>query len=59
VAHRARVRELLALIDELDLVGHMASVQLAIRLLIPAGLRLLELDEIASLVDGFEQEGLS
>jgi Radical SAM superfamily len=52
-------RELLALIDELDLVDHVASVQLAIRLLIPAGSRLLELDEIASLVDGFEQEGLS
>jgi radical SAM superfamily enzyme YgiQ (UPF0313 family) len=52
-------RELLALIDELELVDHVASVQLAIRLLIPAGSRLLELDEIAGLVDGFEPEGLS
>jgi hypothetical protein len=52
-------RELLSLIDELDLVEHVASVQLAIRLLIPAGSRLLELEEIASLVDGFEDERLS
>ena len=38
--------DLLETIAELDLVDHVAPIQLAIRLLIPAGSRLLELDEV-------------
>ena len=36
-------QDLLALLAELDLIGHVAPIQLAIRLLIPAGSRLLEI----------------
>jgi radical SAM superfamily enzyme YgiQ (UPF0313 family) len=42
--------ELLQTIDRLDLVEHVAPIQLAIRLLIPEGSRLLELAEIRGLV---------
>jgi hypothetical protein len=42
-------REQLAILTSLDLVEHVAPVQLAIRLLIPAGSRLLELPECADL----------
>jgi radical SAM superfamily enzyme YgiQ (UPF0313 family) len=38
----------------LDLVDHVAPIQLAIRLLIPEGSRLLELDEIRGLVRAFD-----
>jgi hypothetical protein len=38
--------DLLGTIDALDLVDHVAPIQLAIRLLVPQGSRLLELDEI-------------
>ena len=38
--------DLLDTIDELDLVDHVAPIQLAIRLLVPEGSRLLELDEM-------------
>jgi hypothetical protein len=41
--------DLLRLLAELDLVEHVAPVQLAIRLLIPAGSRLLELPEVQRL----------
>jgi radical SAM superfamily enzyme YgiQ (UPF0313 family) len=43
-------RELLEVLDENDLIENVAPIQLAIRLLIPAGSRLLELPEIRSLV---------
>src|SRR5262249_37770678 len=43
-------RELLRLIMELELVEQVAPIQLAIRLLLPAGSRLLDLDEIRNLV---------
>jgi radical SAM superfamily enzyme YgiQ (UPF0313 family) len=55
---RAGYRELLVSLAELDLVENVAPIQLAIRLLIPAGSRLLELDEIARLVDPFDEEAL-
>jgi len=38
--------DLLRVLDDLDLVEHVSPIQLAIRLLIPAGSRLLELPEI-------------
>jgi len=41
--------ELLSTIARLDLIDSMPSIQLAIRLLIPAGSRLLELDEVRQL----------
>ncbi len=40
----AGYHELLRTVDTLDLVGHVAPIQLALRLLIPRGSRLLELD---------------
>jgi len=50
--------DLLALIAELDLIEHVAPIQYAIRLLIPAGSRLLELDEVQALVGPFDQQSL-
>jgi radical SAM superfamily enzyme YgiQ (UPF0313 family) len=52
----------LAMLDEierLDLVQHVAPIQLAIRLLIPNGSRLLELDDIASTVGAFDPRQLA
>ncbi|HXF63122.1 MAG TPA: CUAEP/CCAEP-tail radical SAM protein [Caldilineaceae bacterium] len=51
--------ELLALLAELDLIEHVAPIQYAIRLLIPAGSRLLELPQVQALVQGFDPETLS
>jgi hypothetical protein len=51
--------ELLALLDELGLVDCVGSVQLAIRLLIPAGSNLLELSQIRELAGEFDQANLS
>ena len=52
--------DLLAVLDELDLVEQVAPVQLAIRLLIPTGSRLLELEEVRQLVaGGFGEAALS
>jgi radical SAM superfamily enzyme YgiQ (UPF0313 family) len=49
------------LLDALDgegLVESVAPIQLAIRLLIPAGSRLLELDEVRGLVGPFDEAGM-
>jgi hypothetical protein len=51
--------ELLAALAEMDLVEHVAPIQLAIRLLIPAGSRLLELREMRDLALGFDDALLS
>ena len=51
-------RALLAALTELGLVGAVAPVQLAIRLLIPPGSRLLELQEIRDRVSPLEQAAL-
>lgn len=51
--------ELLEFIAEHGLVDHVAPIQLAIRLLIPAGSRLLELDEVTALIEGFDAAALS
>ena len=50
--------DLLATLVQLDLIGNVPSIQLAIRLLIPAGSRLMELPEVASLVGPFDPESL-
>jgi len=50
---------LLETIDRLRLVDHVAPIQLAIRLLIPEGSRLLELDEIRALVKPFDGRSLT
>jgi radical SAM superfamily enzyme YgiQ (UPF0313 family) len=50
--------DLLEVIADRALIGSVASVQLAIRLLIPSRSRLLELAEIAALVGEFHEERL-
>ena len=55
---RATYIDLLKTLAEMDLVENVAPVQLALRLLIPAGSLMLELDEVRSLVTGFDREAL-
>jgi radical SAM superfamily enzyme YgiQ (UPF0313 family) len=50
--------ELLAVLRELDLVDSVPPVQLSLRLLISAGSRLLELDDICKVTTGFDSEAL-
>jgi len=49
---------LLATIAEMDLIENVAPIQLAIRLLIPAGSRLLELPEVRAIVGPFDSAAL-
>lgn len=51
--------ELLATLASLDLIDNVPSIQLAIRLLIPAGSRLLELDDVRGLIGPFDPEMLA
>ena len=51
--------ELLTVIDSLDLVEHVAPVQLMIRLLIPEGSRLLELEEVRSVTGAYSPKSLT
>jgi hypothetical protein len=51
--------DLLDTIAELNLVDHVPSIQLAIRLLIPEGSKLLELDDVKGLVSGFDPATLA
>lgn len=51
-------RGLLQQVAELDLIDRVAPIQLALRLLIPAGSRLLELEEVRAIVSGYDQEAL-
>jgi hypothetical protein len=55
---RAGYCDLLRIILDLDLIESVSPIQLALRLLIPAGSRLLELDEIRVQVSAFDQAGL-
>src|SRR5205085_4797152 len=55
----ASYADLLKTLAELDLVEHVAPVQLAIRLLIPSGSRLLELEDIRAVVGEFDREKLA
>jgi radical SAM superfamily enzyme YgiQ (UPF0313 family) len=50
--------DLVEVLCENDLVENVAPIQLAIRLLIPAGSRLLELDDIRKSVGAFDQAAL-
>jgi radical SAM superfamily enzyme YgiQ (UPF0313 family) len=50
--------DLLELLGELRLVDHVAPIQYAIRLLIPASSRLLELPEVQRLVQDFDEQAL-
>ena len=50
--------DLLRVLRENDLIENVAPIQLAIRLLIPAGSRLLELEEVRCLVDSFDPSAL-
>ena len=50
--------ELLARLLELELVEHVAPIQLAIRLLIPSGSRLLELAEVRGMVGPFDEAAM-
>jgi radical SAM superfamily enzyme YgiQ (UPF0313 family) len=50
--------DLLDLIAQLDLCENVAPIQLAIRLLIPAGSRLLELPDVRSMVGPFDSAAL-
>jgi radical SAM superfamily enzyme YgiQ (UPF0313 family) len=52
-------RELLQFLVDLDLVENVGPIQLAIRLLIPSGSRLLELPEIRELAGPFDPAALS
>jgi radical SAM superfamily enzyme YgiQ (UPF0313 family) len=51
--------DLLDTVAELDLAGDVAPVQYAIRLLVPAGSRLLELPELRAMVGEFDDHALS
>lgn len=50
--------DLLSLLTELKLVDNVAPIQLAIRLLIPRGSRLLELPEVHDIIEPFDQAAL-
>lgn len=51
-------RDLLHTIAELDLIDHVAPVQYAIRLLIPAGSKLLDRSDVQQLIGPFDQAAL-
>src|SRR6185312_8656666 len=51
--------DLLHTIDRLELVEHVAPIQLAIRLLIPQGSRMLELEEIRAVTGAFDPRSLT
>ena len=51
--------DLLDTIERLDLVEHVAPIQWTIRLLIPSGSRLLELDDVGALVGDFDPAALA
>ena len=52
-------RDLLRVLAEQNLVHQVASVQLALRLLIPAGSRLMELEDIRQVVEAFQPDALA
>ncbi len=50
--------ELLRVIAAMELVENVSPIQLALRLLIPAGSRMLELDDVRAVVDGYDEQAL-
>ncbi|MBS1872460.1 MAG: radical SAM protein [Acidobacteria bacterium] len=55
---RESYRALLGAIAELDLIDQVSPIQLALRLLIPNGSRLLELEEVRRLTEAFDEKAL-
>ncbi|HET8549323.1 MAG TPA: radical SAM protein, partial [Bryobacteraceae bacterium] len=55
---RAGYRELLECLADLDLVDNVGPIQLALRLLITSGSRLLELEDVRRIVGPFDRESL-
>jgi hypothetical protein len=51
--------DLLDTIESLDLVDHVAPIQLAIRLLLPRGSKLLDLHDVQSVIEGFDAATLA
>jgi radical SAM superfamily enzyme YgiQ (UPF0313 family) len=51
--------DLLQALVALDLVDHVAPIQLAIRLLVPSGSRLLDLPEMQAVITGFDPKTLT
>jgi hypothetical protein len=51
--------QLLSALAELDLVDAVAPIQLGLRLLIPTGSRLLELDDIQRVIGGYDAASLA
>jgi hypothetical protein len=51
--------ELIDAIESLDLVDHVAPIQLAIRLLVPQGSRLLDLDYVRQVIGPFDPKTLT
>jgi radical SAM superfamily enzyme YgiQ (UPF0313 family) len=54
-----RYAELLEVVADLDLIDHVAPIQLAIRLLVPEGSRLLQVDEVRRRVGAFDAKTLT
>jgi radical SAM superfamily enzyme YgiQ (UPF0313 family) len=55
----ARYLDLLHAIDRLDLIDHVAPIQFAIRLLVPQGSRLLELDDFRACITRYDPRWLT
>ena len=51
--------DFLSMVSELDLIDNVSPIQYAIRLLIPAGSKLLEVPEVQALVDDFDEAALA
>jgi radical SAM superfamily enzyme YgiQ (UPF0313 family) len=51
--------ELLTVIAEQGLIDHVAPIQLAMRLLIPAGSKILDVPEIDEVLEGFDEAALT
>lgn len=56
---RAGYLDLLSVIRELDLIAQVSPIQLALRLLIPFGSRILELADVREIVGGFDPAALA
>ena len=52
-------RDLLSVLTDLDLIDNVSPIQLAIRLLIPAGSKLLEVPELREMLGEFDEAALS
>jgi len=55
----ANYLDLLTLLAELGLTAHVAPIQLAMRLLIPAGSKLLDLPDTHDVISGFDEAALT